>query len=230
MSHFRSCWQLSSTAFCVCLNLLLTKCSRPDALNTKVRDLSTLQIQNSKQLSTKYLLFLTCHHQDTWAKRNYFRLSSLLRLSVNKATWTNCYHGCLLGKGKEKESRFPLHWQAFQEFVLGPSHDKEFWPLFIRARFKLVYCRTYETSHLYTVYRGISQRNMRRKEMELLAVGHLKGQPWIYAMGIPWWKSADKSSTDLGRLLYRGNRAPSHSVWNWSGQCLRMAQERVTLT
>lgn len=75
MSHFRSCWQLSSAVFCVCLNLLQTQCSRPDALNSEAHDLSTLQIQNGKQLTTKYLLFLTCHLQDTWAKGNYFDLS-----------------------------------------------------------------------------------------------------------------------------------------------------------
>jgi len=101
MSHYRSCWQLSNTVFCACLNLLLTKCSRPDALNTEVRDLSPQQTQDWKQLTTKYLLFLTCHHPARWAKRNYFSLSSLLRLPVNKAMGTNCCHDCLLGKEKK---------------------------------------------------------------------------------------------------------------------------------
>lgn len=101
MSHYRPCWQLSSTVFCVCLNLLLTKCSRPDALNTEVHDLSTQQTQDGKQLTTKYLLFLTCHCLDTWAKKNYFNLSSLLRLTVNKAMGTNSNHDSLLRKEKK---------------------------------------------------------------------------------------------------------------------------------
>lgn len=102
VSHFRSCWQLNSTVSCSCLNLLLTKCSRPDALNSEGHDLSILQIQHGEQLTTKYLLFLTCHWQDTWAKRNYFNLSSLLRLPVNKAMGTHCYHDYLLGKAGKK--------------------------------------------------------------------------------------------------------------------------------
>lgn len=68
---------------------------------------------------------------------------------------------------------------------------------------------------------------MQRKEMELLAVVHIKGQHWIHAMGISCWKSAGKSSTDWGTLLWRGNRALSCSVLNWSGQNLRKAQSHL---
>lgn len=79
MSLYRSHWQLSSTVFCVCLNSLLTKCSRPDAQNTEVHDLSTQQTKDSQQLTSLYLLFLTCHCQDTQAKRSRFNLSSKLK-------------------------------------------------------------------------------------------------------------------------------------------------------
>lgn len=132
MSHFRSCWQLSSTVFFVCLNLLLTKCSRPDALNTEVHDLSTLQIQNGKQLTTTYLLFLTCHWQDTWAKRNYFSSSSLLRLLVNKAMETNCYHDCLLGKEKKNPTKqhFPCTDSRFRNLCWYPpiiNNSDHYW-------------------------------------------------------------------------------------------------------
>lgn len=85
---------------------------------------------------------------------------------------------------------------------------------------QVIYVRWIEAYH----------RETWRKEMELLAMVHIKGQRWIYAIGILCWKSAGKSSTDLGMLLWRGNRAPSCSVLNWGGQCLRKAQERVILT
>lgn len=59
---------------------------------------------------------------------------------------------------------------------------------------------------------------MQRKEMKLLAVVHIKGQHQIHAMGISCWKSAGKSSTDWGTLLWRGHRALSCSALNWGGQ------------
>lgn len=135
MSHYRSCWQLSSTVFCVCFNLLLTKCTSPNAQNTEAHDLSTLQTKDSKQLTTQYLLFLTCHCQDTQAKRNCFNLSSLLRLPINKAMGTNCNPDCLLGK-REKNKHFPHTGRDFKNlhmdpFMISNSHH--------RARLKLVY-------------------------------------------------------------------------------------------
>lgn len=191
-----------------------------------------LQIQNSKELTTKYLLFLTCHRQDTWAKRNYFTLSSLLRLPVNKAMGTNCYHDCLLGKEKKKNfflnQHFPYTGSHFRNLCWDPptiSNSDHYlsgldlnW--FIAQTKQVIYVRWIEAYH----------RETWRKEMELLAVVHIKGQRWIYAIGILCWKSAGKSSTDLGMLLWRGNRAPSCNVLNWGGQCLRKAQERVILT